>query len=148
MVMLAAGDGIQSLSALASGQGISEAYLEQLFRSLKQAGLVVSVRGAGGGYSLGMPAKDISALHIINALEGNSAVSECVSGGGEPCERACVCAARPLFLELQSKINGVLDGTNLAELAAKFNRQNARLPHKIKLSDKNHCRPERVKDAK
>jgi Rrf2 family protein len=121
MVQLAASKGVQSLSALAAGQGISEAYLEQLFRSLKQAGLVVSVRGAGGGYTLALPASGISALQIVNALEGNSAVSECVSGGGEPCQKACICAARPLFLELQAKINSVLDGTTLAELTEKYN---------------------------
>jgi len=126
MVELAASEGILSLAALAQGQGISSAYLEQLFRALKQAGLLRSVRGAGGGYMLARSAGEITALQIVQVLEGNSAVSECVSGAGEPCERACVCAARPLFLELQAKINAVLDGTTLQDLANQYNDQTTR----------------------
>ena len=127
MVQLAAQGGVQSLAALAAGQGISVAYLEQLFRALKRAGLVASVRGAGGGYTLNRSPAEISALQIVNALEGSSAVSECVSGAGDPCGRACVCAARPLFLALQTGINGILDGTTLAELADGYNEQTARI---------------------
>ena len=45
-----------SIQSIAGRQGISESYLEQLVRLLKKAGLVRSVRGAGGGYRLARPA--------------------------------------------------------------------------------------------
>lgn len=127
MVELAASETVLSLAVLAQNQGISSAYLEQLFRTLKHAGFLCSVRGAGGGYILAQDAGEISALQIVQVLEGNSAVSECVSGGRSPCNRACVCAARPLFLELQAKINSVLRGTTLKDLANQYNEQTARL---------------------
>lgn len=49
------GGGMVSTSALAALQGISDAYLEQLIAALRRAGLVVSVRGAQGGYALSRP---------------------------------------------------------------------------------------------
>ena len=53
-------DGAVSAQSIAQRQNISESYLEQLIRKLKQDGLVDSVRGAGGGYRLAKPAEEIS----------------------------------------------------------------------------------------
>ena len=49
-----------SIQSIATRQNISDSYLEQLVRKLKSAGLVVSVRGAQGGYKLARPAGEIS----------------------------------------------------------------------------------------
>ena len=45
-----------SIQSIAKRQNISDRYLEQLMGKLRRAGLVVSVRGAGGGYRLARPA--------------------------------------------------------------------------------------------
>ncbi len=49
-----------SIGSIAARQKISESYLEQLMAKLRKAGLVVSIRGAGGGYRLARPAGEIS----------------------------------------------------------------------------------------
>ena len=49
-----------SIQSIATRQNISVSYLEQLMALLKKAGLVKSIRGAGGGYRLGKPAQEIS----------------------------------------------------------------------------------------
>lgn len=49
-----------SISSIAARQNISESYLEQLVGKLKKAGIVLSIRGAQGGYKLAKPASDIS----------------------------------------------------------------------------------------
>ena len=49
-----------SISSIASRQGISERYLEQLMSLMKKAGLIKSVRGASGGYTLARKASEIS----------------------------------------------------------------------------------------
>ena len=56
---LAKGDTPTSLGAISRRQDISLPYLEQLFVRLRRAGLVVSVRGPGGGYRLARPPRAI-----------------------------------------------------------------------------------------
>ena len=59
-----------SISSIALRQNISESYLEQLMAKLKKAGLVISTRGAQGGYRLALPMCEISVGHVLRALEG------------------------------------------------------------------------------
>ena len=72
-----------SIQSIAGRQGISESYLEQLVRLLKKAGLVRSVRGAGGGYRLARAADTISVGDILRALEGSLQPVECPAYGKE-----------------------------------------------------------------
>jgi len=58
-----------SLSAISERHQISLSYLEQLFSKLRQAGLVESTRGPGGGYSLGRDAQQISMADIMSAVD-------------------------------------------------------------------------------
>lgn len=58
-----------ALAQIASRQGVSLSYLEQLFSRLRRAGLVESTRGPGGGYTLGRRLDDISAADVVGAVE-------------------------------------------------------------------------------
>lgn len=69
-----------NLAELARREDISPAYLEQLFVKLRRAGLVLSVRGPGGGYALARPADEISIAEILLAVE--ETISALVRGGG------------------------------------------------------------------
>ena len=71
------GNGTVSIQSIAARQNISERYLEQLIAKLKKAGLVSSIRGAGGGYRLAKDAEDISVGDILRALEGSLDAVEC-----------------------------------------------------------------------
>ncbi len=66
---LHSGRKVLRLSTLAREQGISLSYMEQLFYSLRHAGLVEGIRGPGGGYRLGRPADQISVAEIVHAIE-------------------------------------------------------------------------------
>lgn len=57
---------------------MSESYLEQLFPKLRKAGLVESVRGAGGGYRLARSLESVSVGDILRAAEGDLIPVECV----------------------------------------------------------------------
>jgi Rrf2 family iron-sulfur cluster assembly transcriptional regulator len=59
-----------ALAVLADRQSISLSYLEQVFSALRRAGLVVSVRGPGGGYLLAKASQDIKAGDIVAAVDG------------------------------------------------------------------------------
>lgn len=116
-----------SLSTISSEQGIPEAYLEQLMRALKSAGIVTTARGKTGGYSLARDPAEITVYELLTALEGTTSIVDCVGEDADVCENACVCAARPLFLTLQSRINNVLKETTLQDLTEDYIEQKKRI---------------------
>ena len=123
---MAYGSGNTNIGTMAAQQGISDAYLEQLIASLKKAGLVSSVRGAQGGYSLSREPTKINVGDILRALEGSTDIMECVSTTHVDCGNACTCSARPLWLKLQARIDEVLDTTSLADMAEDYKIQKNR----------------------
>lgn len=128
------GEAPVTLSALAGMQGVSEAYLEQLLRALRRAGIVETVRGAAGGYRLSCAPEALDVGRVLAALEGSTTVVDCVGTGDACCENACTCSARPLFLKLQSRINDVLRDTTIADLASDYIEQKRRIEHAKGLS--------------
>ncbi len=101
---------------IANNQGFSRKYLHTLLTALKDAGLVKSVRGAKGGYLLAKDPEAIKVGDIFNALEGASAVIDCLDNG-ESCPRSSSCIARGVWRDLNNAIVDVLNGTTLADLA-------------------------------
>lgn len=119
-----AGEGPVPLKAVAERQGISEHYLEQLMGALRKAGLVGSVRGAQGGYSLARDPGNITAGDIIRALEGPIAPVECVDErGATPCDRVDQCVTYIVWRRLRDAMVEALDAMNLAELAEDARRR-------------------------
>ena len=78
-----------TIAEIAGRQGISAAYLEQLFARLRRAGLVEGVRGPGGGYRLARPAEEVSVADVIAAVDERIATTRCEPG------RAWAARARP-----------------------------------------------------
>jgi len=109
-----------TLSAIAARQQISEGYLEQLMSPLKKAGLVKSIRGAQGGYTLARPPREIVTGDIFRALEGPLALTACIS---EADDKAChmqeSCGSRFIWEEIQKAVSGVLAAYTLADLLDK-----------------------------
>jgi Rrf2 family transcriptional regulator, cysteine metabolism repressor len=122
------GDGISLLKDVARQEGISEKYLGQIIIPLKAAGLVVSQRGAHGGYSLARPPADITVRDVVEAIEGSIAPVPCVdqaagASAGEcgdtpgGCERATTCVATLVWQKLRDDIVRSLSSFTLAALA-------------------------------
>lgn len=106
-----------TLSAISARQDISDGYLEQLVAPLKKAGLVVSVRGAQGGYMLSRPAEQITVGEVFRALEGPIAITVCSTDAfSNDCDRGESCLVRNLWCELQDAMASVLDNKSLADL--------------------------------
>ncbi len=104
---------------LTLAQEASPAYLERILRTLRQAGLVSSTRGARGGYSLARPPEEITVGQVVRALDGPIAPVACATEAGPPgCERAAICPTRQAWLRLRDGIAAALDGTTIAELLA------------------------------
>lgn len=110
-----AAEGPQTVKAISERQPIPEAYLEQLMAALRRAGLVVSARGAQGGYMLAMAPENISVGQIIRALEGEIHMVECLESELY-CDRAGGCATRMVVKRLRDGIAQIVDGIRLSDM--------------------------------
>lgn len=106
-----------SITSISSRQDLSERYLEQLMSMLKKAGLVRSIRGAGGGYVLARPADSISVGDVLRALEGNLEPVDCAGldpDGG--CKAAGSCVTKYVWQRINDSINHTVDEIMLSQL--------------------------------
>lgn len=106
------------LRDVAQRQNISDKYLEQIVTPLSRAGLVRSVRGAGGGYLLTRAPAGYTVGEILRPLEGSLAPVSCVDGS-ECCERAEQCVTLEVWRQIQQAVSGVVDHITLADLVEK-----------------------------
>jgi Rrf2 family protein len=113
------GTGPASLAEIAAEEDLPRAYLEQLVVSLRDAGLVVSTRGAHGGYELGRPPASITMAEVLRALEGPIAPMLCASEDPEHatiCDRSTRCTVNVLWVRVRDAVAGALDSMTLADL--------------------------------
>ena len=110
-------NGPVSLKEVSRRQGISTKYLEQLAKSLSEAGCVTSVRGAQGGYRLARPADQISAGEVIRAAEGEFLPVVCLTEDVECCPLQEDCTSSRFWGGLRNVIDSYVNGISIAELA-------------------------------
>ena len=91
-----------SLSDIAKRQEISISYLEQLFSKLRKKGLVVSTRGASGGYHIAKPINEISIMTIISAVDESVDARACEGKGN--CQDGAMCLTHDLWNGLSEQI--------------------------------------------
>ena len=109
------GEGYVPLAEIAERQGISEKYLESILVVLSKNGMLLSLRGKGGGYRLARAPKDYTAREILSLTEGSLAPVECMKTG-DACERAESCPTRPMWRGLDRVIAEYLDSWTLEAL--------------------------------
>ena len=112
-----------SIQSIAKRQNISDRYLEQLMGKLRRAGLVVSIRGAGGGYRLARPAGEISVGEVLRALEGNLDAVTCPgTEEGPGCEDADLCVTRYVWKRINDSITQAVDTIMIEQLVEEIRR--------------------------
>ena len=108
--------GFLALRDIVARQGMSQKYIEGIMTSLSKGGLVEGVHGRGGGYRLCKAPEAYSLGEILRLTEGDLAPVSCVERGAPVCEMAATCRARPVWDELNRRINEYLDSVTLADL--------------------------------
>lgn len=104
-----------TLTDIAARQTISLSYLEQLFARLRKAGVVIGVRGPGGGYKLSRDTKDISIAEIIAAVDEPIDSTKC--GSKRNCHKNNEpCLTHDLWMGLSEQIRNYLEKISLAEV--------------------------------
>ena len=101
---------------IAEAEGISADYIEQILMKLKTAGLVVSFRGARGGFALGRRAEEITMADILDAAEGPINLVPCITEG---CVRATSCVTRPVWTAATEALRDVFTSTTLDQMGNK-----------------------------
>ena len=113
-----------SITSISARQNLSERYLEQLMSMLKKAGLVKSVRGAGGGYVLAKDMAEISVGEVLRALEGSLEPVECA--GLEPdgeCKASDYCVTKYVWQRINDSISRTVDEIRLDQLVEESRRK-------------------------
>ena len=108
-----------SIATIAEREGLGPEYVAKLLGILRSAGLVVSVRGAHGGYRLARKAAEISVWDAIDALGGRFFPADyCESHGGrlEACVHSMGCVMRPLWRWIDDTLEQSLRRVSLADL--------------------------------
>lgn len=98
------------IGAIAERQDISAAYLERLFRKLREQGLVCSTRGARGGYELGRCASTISVANVVCAVDEPLDATLCPSARNDLTQK--------LWADLTRHVQEFLEHRTLAEICA------------------------------
>jgi len=104
-----------TLSSIAERQSISMSYLEQLFRQLREAGLVRSVRGPGGGYYLNKEATEITVADIITAVNEPMHATKC-ENSSRGCNNGKRCDTHQLWRALECYILRFMEAITLQQV--------------------------------
>jgi Rrf2 family protein len=116
---------IIQIREISEREQIPAKFLEQILLALKNAGMLHSKMGVGGGYHLARPASEISLGSIVRVLDGPLAPVKCVSQMAyEPC--GCpdeeTCGLRLVMGDVRNAIADLLDGTSLADVTQRVDK--------------------------
>lgn len=103
------------ISDICKSQGLSRKYIGRLIIPLCKAGLVVSKRGAKGGYFLKKDPKKITLLNIVEIMEGPMSIVSCITCPRH-CKRADECVARETWMEVNDGVKAALAGITLQQI--------------------------------
>ena len=122
---LHSGEGPVPLKDVAQRQKIGGSYLESIVKQLTRAGLVRSMRGAGGGYWLSGRPEDYTVGDILRQMEGKLAPVHCdnVENCGRVCLRADECVTMEVWEQIHNAISEVVDRITLADLMARYHEK-------------------------
>ncbi len=113
-----AGEGVVTVVNISRRQDISAKYLEQILPLLRHAGIIRSVKGANGGYSLAKAAENVSLRQVINALD--SAVLEDVKFKGREDSIIADAVSECLWNKMTSYLQDFADSVSIRDIADKY----------------------------
>jgi len=117
LVRLSAAEGVATSPGIAAAIGIPEPTIAKVLKALAGQGLVISSRGARGGYRLGKPLSEIAVAEVIMAVDGPIALTSCVDGASGGCESQSLCPVAGRWDPVNDAIRAALTGITLADMA-------------------------------
>lgn len=105
------------IADIASKRDIPLQFLEQLFSTLRKAGILNSHRGVRGGFSFNRLPEDVTVLDVIEVLDGSISPANCTSGAS--CDKLDACIMNEVWVEAKKSLEEVLSSYNIGDLAAR-----------------------------
>jgi len=102
---------------LAAATGLPAPTVSKLLAALARAGVLVSQRGAKGGYRLARPPAAITAADIVSAVDGPIALTVCIEHGAGACDVESLCPTRSGWRRINDAVRDAMNSVSLAELA-------------------------------
>ena len=106
-----------SAAQLAAETGLPGPTVQKVVSLLSRAGLLRSMRGAGGGLQLARPAAAITLADIVEAVEGPIALTSCAEHGKHDCGLEGTCCVQPHWGIVNTAMRGALAGIPLTQLS-------------------------------
>jgi Rrf2 family protein len=120
LAKLEAGETAQ-VADIAQQNNISKKFLDAILLDLRNAGMLRSKKGPGGGYALAKPARTIKVGAVVRALDGPLAPIACASRSAfracDDCGDIDLCAVRSVMRDVRDSMAAVLDNRSIADLA-------------------------------
>jgi FeS assembly SUF system regulator len=116
LVRLSGMDGVQTSPGIAAATGIPEPTVAKVLKTLAASELVLSQRGAKGGYRLNRQLSAIPIADVIAAVDGPIALTACVEGSPSECESQGLCPMRGRWDPVNDAIRRALNGITLADM--------------------------------
>ena len=123
-----------SATELAGETGVPLPTAQKLMGQLAASGLLSSVRGAGGGFTLARPAADISLADIVEAVEGPIALTMCSDAANRDCILDAHCRVKPHMGVVGNAVRGALGAVSLESLALPLSLSKGERAHFDKLN--------------
>ncbi len=108
---------LASIGAVAEAQSIPREFLAKILKDLTWAGILASFQGVTGGYRLARPAKNVTFLDVIEAMDGPVRLNLCVASA-KNCEHSRNCTIREFWLKEQDRFVKVLSKANFLKYKA------------------------------
>ena len=121
------GEGPLELREIAKKENISLKYLEQVINPLRAAGLVRSIRGSKGGYSLAKPPSEIYLNDVVETLDGPLHLLECLNDS-KVCQKIPSCVMREIWKEVSEAIFKIFNSVTLEEMVNRKREKEGHTP--------------------
>lgn len=109
------GEKPRTINEICKSQNLSAKYVSRLIIEFRRAGMIYSVRGAGGGYKLKRLPKHITLREILEATEGRISIVDCVECP-KKCSRSDDCIVRSVWSDINSKIAKIFESVTLQDI--------------------------------
>ena len=121
------GEGLVDLNEISKRENISLKYLEQVIIPLRTAGMVKSIRGSKGGYSLAKPPAEISLKDLFEILEGPVNLVDCLEDPNS-CRRSPSCVTREIWSDVSQAICRIFRSVTLEDMVRRRKEKEGIIP--------------------